>query len=478
MTNDKATMNSILVVDDELSMREFLEILLAKEGYTVRCASNGEEACSILGRETFDLIITDIRMDAVDGLGVLRKAKEVNSETPVIIISAFATAETAVDAMKDGAYDYIPKPFEVGEFKKIVRDALHKKTVSRVEDEDHLQKGYHFGCLIGESPQMKRIYGLIIRVATTKTNILISGESGTGKELVARAIHEQSLRSDKPFVVINCAGIPETLIESELFGYKKGAFTGASTDKAGLFEAADKGTVFFDEIGELTPAIQVKLLRVIQEKTFTRIGETQERTVDVRFISATNKSLEQEVMTGGFREDLFFRVNVIEIPVPPLREREGDLPLLSHHFLVKYSRELDKDINKVSTYAMDILSKYPFPGNVRELENIIERSVALETSNIVLPQSLTLSNFKKVRIKEDRRRTDIGPDGIELDTVMADIERDYILKAMEMAQGSKRKTAELVGINMRSLRYRLDKLGLQALSDETSYFLKGDRLKA
>jgi len=457
MTTDKATMNSILVVDDELSMREFLEILLAKEGYTVRCASNGEEACSILDRDTFDLIITDIRMDAVDGLGVLRKAKEVNSEASVIIISAFATAETAVEAMKDGAYDYIPKPFEVGEFKKIVRDALRKKTVSRVEDEDYLQKGYHFGCLIGESPQMKRIYDLIRRVAATKTNILISGESGTGKELVARAIHEQSLRRDKPFVVINCAGIPETLIESELFGYKKGAFTGASTDKAGLFEAADGGTVFFDEIGELTPAIQVKLLRVIQEKTFTRIGETQERTVDVRFISATNKSLEKEVMSGSFREDLFFRVNVIEISMPPLRERQGDLPLLAHQFLVKYSKELGKDINKVSTYAMDILSKYPFPGNVRELENIIERSVALETSNIVLPQSLTLSHFKRTQIREDRRHTDLSPDGIELDKVMADIERDYILKAIEMAYGSKKRTAELLGIKYEALRHRLAK---------------------
>ena len=459
-TNGKVTMNSILIVDDELSMREFLEILLAKEGYTVCSASNGEEACSILDREMFDLVITDIRMDAVDGLGVLRKTKEVNSETPVIIISAFATAETAVEAMKDGAYDYIPKPFEVDEFKKIVRDALHKKTVSRVEDEDHLQKGYHFGCLIGESPQMKRIYDLIRRVATTKTNILISGESGTGKELVARAIHEQSLRSDKPFVVINCAGIPETLIESELFGYKKGAFTGASTDKAGLFEAADRGTVFFDEIGELTPAIQVKLLRVIQEKTFTRIGETQERTVDVRFISATNKSLEEEVMSGNFREDLFFRVNVIEIPVPPLRKRKGDLPLLAHSFLVKCSRELGKDINKMSTYAMDILSKYPFPGNVRELENIIERSVALETSNIVLPQSLALSHFKQVRRKEDRRQTDMGSDGIELDNVMAEIERDYILKAMEIAHGSKQGAAKLLGITIDSLKYRLTKLNV------------------
>ena len=461
-------MSSILVVDDELSMREFLEILLTEEGYTVRFAASGEEACTILDREIFDLVITDIRMEDIDGIGVLRKAKEVNSETPVIIISAFATAETAVEAMKDGAYDYIPKPFNVGEFKKIVEDALHKKPVSRGEEEDHLKKGYHFDCLIGESPRMKRIYDLIRKVAATKTNILISGESGTGKELVARAIRGESERKDKPFVVINCAGIPETLIESELFGYKRGAFTGASTDKAGLFEAADGGTVFFDEIGELSPAIQVKLLRVIQERTFTRVGETKERKVDVRFISASNKDLEQEVMDGGFREDLFFRLNVIEVSIPPLREREGDLPLLAQHFLGKYSKELGKDIRKVSTYAMDILSQYTFPGNVRELENIIERSVALETSNIVLPQSLTLSNFKKVRRDENRRRTDFGYDGIKLDAVMAETEREYILKAMEVAQGSKQRAAELLGINMRSLRYRLDKLGLEPSSEESS----------
>jgi len=452
--------NSILIVDDDLSMREFLEILLAKEGYKVRCAASGEEACSVLDGEMFDLVITDIRMDTIDGIGVLRKVKEVSSETPVIIISAFATAETAVEAMKDGAYDYIPKPFDTGEFKKIVRDAIQPKMVSRGEEADHLEKGYHFGCLVGESPQMRRIYDLIQRVASTKTSILISGESGTGKELVARAIHGQSQRKDKPFVVINCAGIPETLIESELFGYKKGAFTGASTDKAGLFEAGDRGTVFFDEIGELTPAIQVKLLRVIQEKTFTRIGETEERRVDVRFISATNKNLEEEVMNGGFREDLFFRLNVIEISMPPLRERKGDLPLLAHHFLGKYSKELEKDIKKVSTYAMDILSQYPFPGNVRELENIIERSVALETSNIVLPQSLTLSDLKKVRVKKDRRGTDLGPDGINLDKVMAEIEREYILKAMEMANGSRQRAAELLDITFDSLKYRLTKLNL------------------
>ena len=452
--------NSILIVDDELSMREFLEILLAKEGYRVSCAANGEEACSALDTEIFDLVITDIRMDIIDGIGVLRKAKEVNAETPVIIISAFATAETAVEAMKDGAFDYIPKPFDTGEFKKIVRDAIHKKTVSRGEEGDDLEKGYHFDCLIGESPQMKRIYDLIQRVATTKTNILISGESGTGKELVARAIHGQSQRKDRSFVVINCAGIPETLIESELFGHKKGAFTGASADKAGLFEAADRGTVFFDEIGELSPAIQVKLLRVIQEKTFTRVGQTEERKVDVRFLSATNKNLEQEVMNGDFREDLFFRLNVIEIPIPPLRERKGDLPLLAQHFLGKYSKELEKDVKKVSTYAMDILSQYRFPGNVRELENIIERSVALEASNIVLPQSLTLSDFKKVRTMEDRRRTDLGPDGVKLDKVIAEIEREYILKAIEMAHGSKQRAAELLGITFDSLKYRLTKLNL------------------
>jgi two-component system response regulator PilR (NtrC family) len=450
-------MSSILVVDDELSMREFLEILLAKEGYAVSCAESGEDACSILDGEAFDLVITDIRMDNIDGLGVLRKVKEVNPETPVIMISAYATAETAVEAMKEGAYDYIPKPFEVEEFKRILQDAIHKKAASRGE-EDRLTGGLHFGCLIGESPQMKKVYELIRRVAETKTNILISGESGTGKELVARAIHEQSPRCERPFVVINCAGIPETLIESELFGYKKGAFTGADADKGGFFEAADGGTVFFDEIGELSSAIQVKLLRVIQEKTFTRIGETRERTVDVRFISATNKSLEQEVMDGKFREDLFFRLNVIEVQMPPLRGREGDLPLLAHYFLGKYSKELGKDIKKVSAYAMDILGKYPFPGNIRELENIIERSVALETSNIVLPQSLTLSDFKKTRVPEDRRRTDLGPDGIKLDELMAEIERDYLFKAMEMAQGSKQRAAELLGISFESLRYRLEKL--------------------
>ena len=443
-------------------MREFLEILLSKEGYKVSLASSGEEARNILGKKKFDLLITDIKMSDVNGIDVLKEAKALSPESVVVMISAFATAETAVEAMREGAYDYIPKPFKVREFKKIIADALHsQRQVQLGRSQEHLGKSIHFGFLVGESPQMMKVYDLIERVAPTKTNILISGESGTGKELVARAIHQQSLRKDKAFVVINCAGIPENLIESELFGYKKGAFTGAATDKEGLFDAADAGTVFFDEVGELPPAIQVKLLRVIQERTFTAVGGTEEKRVDVRFISATNKDLEGRVLEGEFREDLFFRLNVIQISMPPLRERDGDLPLLAQNFLEKYSAEMEKDVRKISAYAMDILGQYSFPGNVRELENIIERSVALETSNIVLPESLTLSNLQKERNSEiGRRQRDLTSDGIDLDEVISEIEKDYILKALELAHGSRQRTAKLLRVSMRSLRYRLDKLGL------------------
>ena len=458
--------NRILVVDDEESMREFLEIMLAKEGYRVTLAQDGEEACRVLDKEEFDLVITDIRMNDIDGIGVLKKAKSVRPDTVVVLISAFATAETAVEAMNEGAYDYVPKPFNLKEFKKIVSDGLQSKKGAYSDGKDHQGIPYHFDTLVGESPQMRKIYDLVHKVAMTKTNILISGESGTGKELVARAIHNSSPRREKPFVVINCAGIPETLIESELFGYKKGAFTGAATDKEGLFGVADGGTVFLDEVGELTAAIQVKLLRVIQERTFTSVGGTKEKSVDVRFICATNKALETEVIERNFREDLYFRLNVIQIAIPPLRNREGDLPLLAQHFLEKYSRGLGKEIKKISAYAMDILGQYYFAGNVRELENIIERSVALETSNIVLPESLTLSNFRGSKTRENKRRFDLGTDGIDLDKVMTEIENDYILKAMELAHGSKQLAAKYLGINMRSFRYRLGKLGIDVSSDD------------
>lgn len=453
--------HSILVVDDEESMREFLEIMLSEEGYQVTLAESGEKAGIILDAEAFDLVVTDIRMEDIDGIGVLKKAKQTEPDTVVVLISAFATAESAVEAMKEGAYDFIPKPFKVKEMKRVVREALQSRKPAEPEKEKQQQSPYHFECLVGESPRMKKIYDLVRRVAETKTNILISGESGTGKELVANAIHQLSPRQEKAFVTINCAGIPENLIESELFGYKKGAFTGAATDKEGLFSVADGGTVFLDEVGELSPAMQVKLLRVIQEKRFTAVGDVQEKAVDVRLISATNKDLEQEVIAENFREDLYFRINVITIAMPPLREREGDLPLLAQHFLEKYSQELSKDVRRISAYAMDILGQYSFPGNVRELENIIERSVALETSNIVLPESLALSTFREAQPRRNRRRFDLDADGVQLDKIMEEIEKEYLLKALEIARGSKQKAAKLLGINMRSLRYRLDKMRIQ-----------------
>ncbi len=455
---------NILVVDDDRSMREFLEILLTGEGYSVTLADSGESGLDAIKNRCFDLVVTDIRMKGVNGLDVLRKAKEANPDTMVVMISAFATADTAVEAMREGAHDYIPKPFKVREFKKIIKDTLESRRnnmPAKSADHPDTTYNYHFDCLIGESPQMKKAYDLIEKVAGTKSNILITGESGTGKELAARAIHNQSPRKDRPFVVINCAGIPETLIESELFGYKKGAFTGAVNDKIGLFEVAQDGTVFLDEVGELTPAIQVKLLRVIQERTFTAVGGTEEKKVDVRVISATNKTLENEVVEKRFREDLFFRLNVIQIVMPPLRKREGDIDLLSRFFLEKYSKELGKDVKKISAYAMDLLKNYSFPGNVRELENIIERSVALETSNIVLPESLTLSYFYSEKDAQQRRRQkDLTAEGINLNSVMTEIEKEYLLKAIEMAKGSKQKAADLLGLTLDAMKYRFKKLGI------------------
>ncbi|MBC8417168.1 MAG: sigma-54-dependent Fis family transcriptional regulator [Desulfobacterales bacterium] len=453
--------DKILVVDDQESMREFLEIMLTKQGYQVVVAKNGEHACEILNKDTFDLIISDIRMKNIDGIGVLKKAKAVNSDAMVVLISAFATAETAVEAMKEGAYDYIPKPFKVNDLKRVIKDALKSKTMPKEESESSKSR-FHFDTLIGESPQMRKVYDLIQRVSRTKTNVLISGESGTGKEFVARAIHNLSERRNRPIVVINCAGMPETLIESELFGYRKGAFTGAVADKEGLFDVADGGTVFLDEVGELSPVIQVKLLRVIQERTFSAVGGTDVKTVNVRIISASNKDLEKEVINKNFREDLYFRLNVIPVAIPPLRDREGDLILLAQHFLEKFSLEMGKDIRKMSTYAMDILSQYSFPGNVRELENIVERSVALETSNIILPESLALSGLRGGGDTRRSLRTDLGPEGIQLDEVMAQFEKEYLTQALEIAYGSKQRAAELLGINLRSLRYRLEKLGLPA----------------
>ena len=460
------TTSHILVVDDELSMREVLEYMLSREGYQVTCAENGATAVRLLGEQGFDLLLCDIKLGDISGLDVLRASKNANQDTVVIMISAYASTETAVEAMNAGAYDYVPKPFDKDELLQTIAKALDLKTIEHEKEilDGQLKENLHFGILVGNSPAMRHIYKLIQQVAKTKTNVLITGESGTGKELIAKAIYQESDRSDQPFVVINCGGIPETLMESELFGHKKGSFTGASQDKKGLFEIAHKGTIFLDEIGELSLPIQVKLLRAVQEKVFKPVGGNDDIAVDIRIISATNKNLEKEVIGGNFREDLFYRLNVIEVKVPPLRERKADLRTLAQHFLEKYSREMGKEITKFSSYAIDLLNKYDFPGNIRELENLLERSVALSSTNIILPDSLAISLHKRRWIEGfgDRRfDLDDVSRGVSLDSILEEIERAYLKKALNCSNGSKNKAAELLDISFRSLRYRLDKLKIE-----------------
>jgi two-component system, NtrC family, response regulator PilR len=453
----------ILVVDDELSMRELLEYLLTKEGYQVTCAESGTRAIELLKGECYDLMICDIRLGDITGLEVLRASKSKNPDTVVIMISAYVTTEVAVEAMNDGAYDYVPKPFDNDELKATIANALELKTLEHEKEsvDDQMRKNIHFSKIVGNSPAMEHIFNLIRQVAPTRTNVLVSGESGTGKELIARALHDESERAAKLFVAINCGGIPENLMESELFGHMKGSFTGATQDKKGLFAAAHKGTVFLDEIGELSMPLQVKLLRVVQEKSFKPVGSNEDIEVDCRIISATNKNLAQEVMEGRFREDLFYRLNVIEIKVPPLRERKGDLKALAQHFLDKYSREMGKEIKKLSSYAVDLMNKYDFPGNVRELENLMERSVALTSTNIILPESLALSVHKRRWIEGvEGKRYDLDDvaKGIALDVVLREIEYAYLQKGLEVADGNKNRAAELLGITFRSFRHRLGKM--------------------
>lgn len=460
----------ILIADDELSMRELLEYMLTKEGYLVSCAENGRKAITMIESTPFDLLICDIRLGDISGLEVLKATKKINPQTVVIMISAYTTTETAVESMNAGAFDFVPKPFNNQELKQTIANALTLKTVEdeKLSLDSALKKTLHFGKIIGNSPKMMLVYEMIRQVAKTTTNILLTGESGTGKELAARAIHDESNRSDKPFVTVNCGGIPETLMESELLGYKKGAFTGANQDKKGLFEVANKGTIFLDEIGELSISLQVKLLRVVQEKAFKPVGAGEDINVDVRIITATNKILEEEVIAGRFREDLFYRLNVIGIRMPSLKERKEDIRLLAHHFLEKYSREMGKGITKLSSYAIDLLNKYDFPGNIRELENLIERSVALSNTNIILPESLAISLHKQIHkrrwiegVRNKRFDLEDVENGVSLDDILEEIEKGYVEKAMELTRGDKSRAAELLKINLRSLRYRLDKLSIK-----------------
>ena len=456
----------ILIVDDELSMRELLEYMLKREGYRVDCAENGRKAVALVGQNNYDLLLCDIRLGDISGLDVLRACKKHHPGTVVIMISAYASTEIAVEAMNEGAYDYVPKPFNKDELLETVAKALKLRTIEQEKEllEGELKRSLNLGMIVGNSPAMQHIYKMIRQVSKTKTNVLITGESGTGKELIARAIHLESDRRGQPFVAINCGGIPETLMESELFGHKKGSFTGAIQDKPGLFQEAHRGTIFLDEIGELSLPIQVKLLRAVQEKTLRPVGGTEDVSVDIRIVSATNKSLEKEVIAGKFREDLFYRLNVIEIKVPALRDRKADLKPLAQHFLEKYAREMGKEISKLSSYALDMMLKYDFPGNVRELENLLERSVALSTTNIILPDSLALSVHKRrwiEGIKDRRFDVDEVSKGVALDSILEEVEAAYLKKALDCSRGNKNRAAELLGISFRSLRYRLEKLNLE-----------------
>ena len=450
------TMPHILVVDDELSMREFLKILLEKEGYTVSIAAEAAMALEIIENETINLVVSDIRMPGMSGLDLLAKLKHRLPDLPVIMITAFASPDDAVRAMKNGAFDYITKPFNVDEIKGVIKAATRSKLVTTGNNlsED-------FSEIIGNSPEMLKIFDLIKRVAPTPATILIYGESGTGKELVARAIHNHSPVVDNPFVPITCSAIPESLLESELFGHVKGSFTGAIADKAGLFQQADSGTAFLDEIGELTPIIQTKLLRVLQEREFMPVGSSTTRQVNVRIIAATNRDLEEDVLTKKFREDLYYRLAVVPIRVPPLRERKGDVPLLVDHFLKKYSRLLGKEVQTISSYGLKVLMDYDFPGNVRELENIIERGVALESSKIILPESLILSRKIKdtaapkalfVAAEDEQELFEQG-----MENILVALETKMIRHALEKTNGSKMRAAELLKISFRSLRYKTKK---------------------
>ena len=451
----------ILVVDDERSMRELLEILLLKNGYSVECAENGSEALAVLQSRPFDLVITDIRMKPVNGLEVLKHCKEIAPRTTVIMISAYASTELAVEAMNEGAYDFFPKPFNNEQILSVISGALRNRGEDQVLREPR-EGPLYFGCLIGESPPMRKVYESIERVAKSSSNVLVTGESGTGKELVAKAIHLRSSRRDGPLVVVNCGGVPENLVESELFGYRKGAFTGAATNRKGLVEAAQGGTLFLDEIAELSPVLQVKILRLVQEKTIKMVGGTEDISVDVRIISATNRDLECMVMERTFREDLYYRLNVLPIRIPHLRERREDIPLLAQYFLSKFRKDSGKEIHKVSSYAMDILCNYEFPGNVRELEHIIERGVSMESSRIILPDSLTLSMYRR---KEQEQAaapsvSEIPLEGFDLDQHMAEIEKRLLQQALLQTGGAKLKASQLLGITFRSFRYRLLKYGL------------------
>jgi DNA-binding NtrC family response regulator len=445
--------HKILVIDDDLEMCGLLSDVLKGEGFSVLAIGESLEASRALKKEEFDVIITDLKMKGLKGLDLLEEAKKVAPLTPVIIITAFGTIESAIQAMKMGAYDYITKPFQMDEIvltvKKALENRLLKKEVVRLKRE--VESRYQFHQLIGKSPSMQKIYDLIQRISDSSGNVLIMGESGTGKELVAKAIHYNGVRKEGPFVAVNCAAIPETLLESELFGYKKGAFTDAKTDKKGLIPGATEGTLFLDEITEMPSMLQAKLLRVIEERSVRPLGDTNSYPIDVRIISASNRDIRSLIREGRFREDLYYRLKVIDIELPPLRERREDIPLLVQHFIGKFSDETKKKISGASEDALKLLVNYSWPGNVRELENVIQRAITLTQYETILPDDLPSSMLQEIR-------ENVLDKGFREKYSIDQLEKEYIRKILIEVGGNKSKAAEILGLDRKTLYRKLEEL--------------------
>ncbi|HXU91404.1 MAG TPA: sigma-54 dependent transcriptional regulator [Methylomirabilota bacterium] len=453
----------VLVVDDEQSMRELLGIMLRQVGYDVTQADGGDAAVQALKTtDAFDLVITDLRMRKVDGLAVLRAAKEHSPHTVVLVVTAFASTETAVEAMKLGAYDYVTKPFKLDELKLTIANALERK---RLQDENRelkrqLRTERGFDSFVGKSRRMMEVFETIRKTADSGSTVMITGESGTGKELVARAVHQESSRRGAPFVSVNCGAIPETLMESELFGHVKGAFTGAIQNTDGLFLAADTGTLFLDEITEIPQSVQVKLLRAIQEREIRRVGDTRDVKVDVRLIAASNRDLAKAIADGVLREDLYYRLNVIPIHLPPLRARTEDIPLLVAHFIGRVAKDVGKTVAGITAEALAVLERYHWPGNIRELENVIERAIVLGSGDHITQDSLPPHLMQPPERGEFP--VDIPTGGVDLEDLLAAVESRYIRLALDRAGGLQVRAAELLRLSFRQFRYKVHKHGLKS----------------
>lgn len=448
---------TILIVDDENNLREMLAILLKREGYIVFQAEDGEDGLHKAQEISPDLIISDIKMPKMTGIELLRHLRERDSEVAVIMMTAFSSTEEAVEAMKLGAYDYITKPFKNDEIRLVIKNALERKCLEQENRQLKQQLGerFSFKRLIGKSAEMSNLISLLERIAPSQANVLITGESGTGKELVAQALHNNSERKKHSFVPINCGAIPENLLESELFGHEKGAFTGADRRKEGLFESADNGTLFLDEIGELPMGMQVKLLRVLQEREFRRVGGTQNIPLNIRLVAATNQDLLKMVSEGTFREDLYYRLNVVSVELPALRRRNDDISLLINHF---YHKITGTEKYEIETKAMEALLNYHWPGNIRELENLVERCVVLGGTGQLMFDNLP-PQIKR-QVQADNCVIDEIPDDFNLEAWLESMERSLLLKALEKSGGVRKGAAEILGISFRSIRYRLEKLGI------------------